>query len=303
MYGSRRRLQVAPGRNQTGFKHTLKEHFVTNRSGVKLCLHKIEASDTCVGTVILAHGMFSNYRFFRGLASYLSTLNYDCWLMDFQGHGFSTNPEQEPDLESMSLEDTESVLDFVHRTANVPIWWVGHSGGGLAVLMYLARHPHQQGKFSGIVTVASQASDAGLNYKFRIFFKACRVLLKFIPKVPGKALRLGPEDEFTRVLDQWLAWSISKRWLGNDEFDYLAHMSNIQLPALVIAGAGDKYIAPVSGCKKLYDSLASTDKTFLLFSKEKGYSENYRHDRIISSHNASVDVWPAISEWIGNRST
>ena len=121
--------------------------------------------------------------------------------------------------------------------------------------------------------------------------------------MPGKALRLGPEDEFTRVLDQWLAWSISKRWLGNDEFDYLAHMSNIQLPALVIAGAGDKYIAPVSGCKKLYDSLASTDKTFLLFGKEKGYSENYRHDRIISSHNASVDVWPAISEWIGNRST
>ena len=279
-------------------KSTLKQHSIKNRSGVRLCLHQSEAADACIGTVILAHGMFSNYRTCRGLASYLTTQHYDCWLLDYQGHGLSDHPDHAPDFESMCLEDTESTLDFIQSSSDKPIWWLGHSGGGLAILMFLARNPDRQEKLAGIITLASQATDAGLSWQHRLVFRVSRILLKFTKTVPGKPLGLGPEKEYSSVLDQWLLWSIAKHWSGTDDFDYLAHMADIKIPTLMISGVGDRFIAPTSGCKRLHDNLASTDKTFLLLGKDNGFLEDYTHDRLISSRNASTDVWPLIGQWL-----
>lgn len=276
----------------------MERHFILTESGARLCLHHVESAKKSIGTVILAHGMFSNYRTCRGLARYLSTLNFECWLLDSQGHGHSDKPAQEPDFETMCLDDTKAVLNFVQKRSDVPVWWVGHSGGGLAILMYLARNPQQQEILSGVVTIASQAFDAGFNWRRRLFFRVCRPLIQIIGTVPGKALKLGSENEFVRVLDQWLRWSISQCWRGADGFDYKAEMSAIELPVLSIAGIADKYIAPVSGCEKLYSILGSSDKSFLCFGLEQGYLEDYTHARVVSSRNAATDVWPVVGKWL-----
>jgi oxygen-independent coproporphyrinogen-3 oxidase len=237
-----------------------------------------------------------------GLAKYLSTLNYDCWLLDFQGHGFSDSPEKAPDFESMCLEDTKAALDYIYKISDMPIWWVGHSGGGLAILMYLARYPQHQNRLAGVVTLASQATDAGLNWRHRTFFQVLRLILRVIGTVPGKALGLGPESEFSRVLDQWLRWSIAKRWTSIDGIDYLASLADIHIPQLVIAGIADKFLAPVSGCEKLYENIGSVDKTFLAIGEEGGFLEDYTHARLVSSRNASIDVWPLVGQWLLDRS-
>jgi len=279
----------------------LKQHFITNESGTRLCLHKIEAAGKSVGTVVLAHGMFSNYRTCMGLARYLSTLNYDCWLLDYQGHGFSDRADKEANLESMSLEDTKAALDFACELSAVPVWWVGHSGGGLAILMYLARYPYTQNQLAGVVTLASQATDAGLSSYRRLFFQVCRLIIRVIRVVPGRSLGLGPENESARMLDQWLRWSVAQRWSGTNGFDYLARLTDIHIPQLGIAGVADTNIAPVSGCRKIHNNLGSEDKTFLLLGKESGFLEDYTHARLISSRSASVDVWPLIGQWLISR--
>jgi len=279
----------------------LEQHSVKNSSGVTLCLHKYQALGMSVGTVILAHGMFSNYRTCGGIASYLAALNYDCWLLDFQGHGFSENPDNDPNFESMCLEDTETALLYIHDMSKTPVWWIGHSGGGLAILMYLARYPRQQDKLAGIVALGSQATDASLHWRRQIIFKLLRILIRLKKSVPGKIFRLGPENENASVLDQWFWWNISKRWVGSDGFEYLSKLGNIFIPGLMIAGKADKFIAPASGCRKLHDSLSSSDKTFLLFAKRNGHLEDYTHGRLISSRNASIDVWPLIGEWLQLR--
>jgi len=279
----------------------LKQHFITNESGTRLCLHRVDATGVRAGTVILAHGMFSNYRTCMGLARYLSTIDFDCWLLDFQGHGFSDRADKVPELESMYLEDTKAALNFICKFSDVPVWWVGHSGGGLAIMMYLARYPHHQNRLAGIVTLASQATDAGLSRYRCMFFHLSRLIVRIIRVVPGKVLGLGPEIEYACTLDQWLRWSVSKHWLSIDGCDYLPLLADIYIPQLMIAGVGDRFIAPVSGCRKLHDSVSSKDKTFLLMGKENGFPEDYTHARVINSRSASVDVWPLIGQWLVSR--
>jgi len=265
-------------------------------------VHHVSAAELPVGNVVLAHGMFSNFRTFRGLARYLGKLNYDCWLLDSQGHGYSDTPDEEPDLESMSLADTEAVLGFVKELNGLPVWWIGHSGGGLAILMYLARNPGQQQHVSGVVMLASQATDAGLALHRRMILRCAKLLVRVLGVAPGKALRLGPENEFARVMDQWLRWSLSGHWIGAGAFDYSQRVMDIRIPSLTIAASADRFIAPASGCKKIHLKLGSNDKTFLIFGKATGYSEDYSHARVISSRAASIDVWPVIGNWLQKRS-
>ncbi len=310
----------------------LKQHFVLNQSGVRLCLHQLPAKGKPVGTVILAHGMFSNYRTCRGLAQYLSDCGYHCWLPDTQGHGHSDAAATVVDYETMCLDDTGAVLDFFDsdrgsqlpeagqgpdeckssddckdpdeckRREGSPLWWVGHSGGGLAIAMYLARYPDRQRLLSGIVTMASQATDAGSSRQRRLTLRVARWLLKFTGVVPGKLLRLGPENESACAMDQWLGWSLTGHWSGADNFDYSRKLSAVHLPSLSIAALADRYIAPVSGCERLHSWLGGEDKTFKVFGKHQGYREDYTHARIVSSRNASVDVWPFVRQWINDRS-
>lgn len=279
----------------------MKRHFILNRTGTRLCLHQIDPPDVSAGTVVLAHGMFSNYRACRGLAKYIASLGFECWLLDSQGHGHSDQPAIEPSFESLALDDTHAVLEFFCNRDQQPLWWIGHSGGGLAMLMYLSRYPEQQSKLAGLVTLASQTTEAGRSWHKSVLFRVSRILLKVFKVAPGKLLGLGPENEFAGVMDQWLAWSINGRWSGSDEFDYLHAMQQLTVPCLALAAVGDRFIAPSSGIEKIHKAYGSSDKTFMVFGKNHGHLEDYTHARLVSSRNASVDVWPLIGEWLRKR--
>ena len=102
-------------------------------------------------------------------------------------------------------------------------------------------------------------------------------------------------------MDQWLEWSLSGRWFGAENFDYTQKLSAVHLPSLSIAASADQSIAPVSGCEKLHNWLGGSDKTFKVFGQREGYREDYTHARIVSSRNASVDVWPVVRQWMDDR--
>ena len=279
----------------------MKRHFILNRTGTRLCLHHIEPPAGSAGSVVLAHGMFSNYRACRGLAKYIASLGFECWLLDSQGHGYSDLPAIEPSFESMSLDDTHAVLEFFCSRGQQPLWWIGHSGGGLAMLMYLSRYPAQQSRLAGLVTLASQTTEAGRSWPKSVLFRVSRILLKVVKVAPGKLLGLGPENEFAGVMDQWLDWSIKGHWSGNDEFDYLNAMQHLTVPCLALAADGDHFIAPTTGIKKIHEAYGASDKTFTVFGKDQGHLENYTHARLVSSRNASIDVWPLVGEWLQKR--
>ncbi len=249
--------------------------------------------------MLLTHGTFSNHRSCRGLAQHLNKRGFDCWLLDNQGHGLSEPPLQAPDFEQMYLDDASAAVDFLKQRYNhQKLAWVGHSGGGLGALMYLAREPDRQATFSSIVTLASQATDAAVRPLNRSLIRLAQVTTRVLGYAPGHRLRLGPEAEFGAVMQQWYDWSLSGRWLGRDGFDYEASLPRVSVPTMMMAGSADRFIAPVSGCVRLFNQLGAEQSSFVRCGLDGGFSEDYSHARIISSRAAATDIWPLITSWL-----
>lgn len=290
--------------------------FIVNSSGTRLALWHFPATSTkAFGPVdsgfsasktgapssvpvILAHGTFSNHRACRGIAQYLSKRGYDCWILDFQGHGSSEKPVAEPDFESMCLEDVTAVLRFMEDRGFPSVYWIGHSGGGLAALMYLARNTDRQDRILKLITLGSQATHAARRTKNRALIWISKHITRLLGVAPGRYLKIGPENEFARVMLQWYEWSLSASWRGSDGFDYEQALSSIEVPILSFSGAGDTFIAPTDGCRHLFDSYGASEKTFYYCATSTGFSENYTHARLVSSSSAAREIWPKIADWL-----
>ncbi|MGH7411848.1 MAG: alpha/beta fold hydrolase, partial [Candidatus Methylomirabilis sp.] len=267
-----------------------------------LALHRIQGAIRQDPPVLLTHGTFSDAQVCKLLARYLAREGFDCWILEFRGHGQSQSGSVHPDFERFSFFDVPTALDAVRRrTRREDLFWVGHSGGGLALLMHLARYPEACGQIRGMVTLASQATDAGASWSGRTKIVLGALATNTLGRAPGKMLRLGPQDEFRGVMNQWFRWNWTGEWVGKDGFNYLRALERIEVPAICFAGGGDRFIAPYQGCRRLYNALGSLDKRMVFCAKSEGYGEDYSHARIIASRRAQQEIWPIIAEWLLKR--
>ncbi len=270
--------------------------------GLVLALHRISGSVRYRPPVILTHGTFSNAQVCSVLAQTLALEGFDCFVLEWQGHGQSSAPQRQPDFEDLSGCDVPAALAAVRQlTGQRQALWVAHSGGALLALMHLARTRAAREEVAGLVALASQATDAGRTLKGRAQIVIGRLITAALGHLPGRLLRLGPENEFGVAMNQWFGWSWSGRWRGRDGFDYLAALKDLHLPALCISGAGDDFIAPVTGCQRLCDALGSTDKQHLQCGTATGFGEDYTHARLIASRRAREEVWPRLVTWLKAR--
>lgn len=252
--------------------------------------------------VVLTHGTFSNAQTCTRLATYLAENGFDCWVLELRGHGRSEAGPVHPNFERFGECDVPAALRAVrHHTQDRPLFWIGHSGGGLVLLMHLARHPEALAQVKGVVTLASQATDAGMTWSGRVKIALSAAGNNLLGYAPGPLFKLGPENEFRGVMNQWFRWNWNGRWTGHDGFDYLEGLGRIDVPALCFAGGGDRFIAPYQGCRRLYNALGGPDKQMVLCAKSEGYGEDYSHARIITSRRAQQEIWPIISEWLVKR--
>jgi len=290
---------VTPQHRELGEPESHRER---TRDGVELSLLRVSNGIQHDTPVLLTHGTFSNAQICTRLASHLAKDGFDCWILELRGHGRSEAGPDHPDFERFSEFDVPAALQAVQRrTEKEKVFWVGHSGGGLVLLMHLARHPEICAQVQGIVTLASQATDAGVTWANRTKIVLGAIANNLLGYAPGPLLKLGPENEFKGVMNQWFRWNWDGRWTGKDGFDYLDALSRVDVPALCFAGGGDRFIAPPRGCRRLYDAIGSFDKRMALCAKSEGYREDYSHSRIIASRQAQQEIWPIISEWLLKR--
>jgi poly(3-hydroxyalkanoate) synthetase len=93
-----------------------------------------------------------------------------------------------------------------------------------------------------------------------------------------------------------------QRWLGSDGFDYMAALAHLTIPALMIAGGNDS-IAPASGCRKFFNALGSTDKTWLLCAEMSGFSKDFSHGELVIGREARAELFPRVGEWLRVRNS
>ncbi len=163
--------------------------------------------------------------------------------------------------------------------------------------MYMARYPEQQHKLSTIVTLGSQSTKCAQTVMQKIRIVTMVVSVKIFGKIYGKAVGFGEENESPGFIHQWSRWNWTEKWLGKDNFDYLASFNKLEIPTLCIAGGGD-VIAPLEGCKQLFESLNGNNNKFLLCSQANGFAEDYSHPRLIASQNSRKEIWPQILDFI-----
>ncbi|MBM3218623.1 MAG: alpha/beta fold hydrolase [Candidatus Rokubacteria bacterium] len=252
--------------------------------------------------VLLTHGTFSNGNVVTRLAAYLANYGFPCWVLELRGHGASEGRDRRTIFEDFGRLDVPAAVEAVRLRAQTDrLFYVGHSGGGLAFLMYLARNPQAAGRAQGVVTLASQATGAGLGWRGLATITGIAAANSLGSRARSRLLRLGPEGEFRGVVNQWFRWNLTRRWRGRDRINYLSALASVRTPALCLAGVGDRYIAPVKGCVRLFAALGAADKRLVICGRRHGFSEDYDHARIVASRGARQEVWPKILEWLQQR--
>ena len=276
---------------------------VVAEDGVRLSLVEYAPKVRRAAPILLTHGTFSNGNVCTRLAAYLATYGFPCWVLELRGHGASEGRDRRAVFDDFGRFDVPAAVDAVRERAETDrIFLLGHSGGGLAFLMHLARHPERASRMAGVVALASQATGAGLGWHG----------LRTITKIAAannlgsrvrQRLRLGPEQEFRGVVNQWFTWNLRRRWRSRDGIDYLAALGKVSTPALCLAGAGDREIAPVEGCRRVFEALGSSDKSLVVCGRAQGFVEDYDHARIVASRGARQEIWPRILAWLQERTT
>ncbi len=270
-------------------------------NGGSISLHRFMPPKVAGDPIVIAHGTISNGDAVRDLAVYLAGLGYDCWSLEWGGHGKSRAAHKRQDFEYPAFNDLPTAIEFVIGMARkLKLLWVSHSGGGHLPLMYLARYPKQQNRFTGLVTIGAQATDGAMGIRYKLRAAALWAVTTLLGQTPKALVSMGSEGEPTCLLAQWSVWNLRGQWLGKDRFDYLAGLDSIDIPALIMAGGNDS-IAPVSGCQKVFNALGSQDKSWKVFSKEQGFSKNFTHGQLIRGKAARAEVFPMVGDWISQR--
>ena len=257
--------------------------------------------DPARSPVVLAHGMFSSHRALAPLARHLVARGRRVFAIDFRGHGAARQLEPADDFESAALVDVPDVLDTVAGLDGATrLDWIGHSGGGLALLMYLARRPDAQAALDRVVLAASQATGAGAGWVNRAKLRAIRAACFGRRRVDGRRFGVGVESEHAPALVQWVEWNLARRWHGRDGFDYLDALGAIELPALALAAGADRFIAPTAGCRAVHDALGGGRNRFVECARRAGFDDDFGHGRLVASRAAACAVWPLIDRWLAD---
>ncbi|MHB9799332.1 alpha/beta fold hydrolase [Pseudomonas sp. MT3] len=279
----------------------LPPELIRTADGVDLALRRVGPEDGV--PVVLTHGTFSNHRSCLGLANYLGSQGFACWVFDWRGHGDSGRNDFLHSFDDVAEQDVPAILDAVsQRTGQTALHWVGHSGGGLIVSMWAARNPElAQRRLRSLVLIGSQATAAGASLRHWLAIQAFDWMLRWRRIAPSRAKSVGPEVESARLMRQWCQWNFRRRFDSLEGFDYLAGLGGVELPVLGVAGSGDTFIAPVAGCEALVKAFGGAQAKLELFGLATGAREDYSHNRLLLSRNASVEVWPRIEHWLAQH--
>lgn len=250
--------------------------------------------------VLLSHGAFSNKKICMGVARFIAKAGFECTILEWRNHGASAASQQHFDFETIGCNEFLVAFRLLcERYPSKKINVVTHSGGGLALSVFLIRHPEYAEKVGRTVLVSCQSCYAATSLWRKTGFRLAALASKIYGKIPGKAFGLGPHAESYRTMRPWFLWNIGEKFVSSvDGFDFSEGLGSITSPIMSISALGDRFIAPPSACRLFLSQFGGNQNKFLECSVANGFAENYDHGRIMLSTNASKEVWPIVLKWL-----
>mgnify|MGYP006119548487 CR=1 FL=1 len=275
--------------------------FLKTSDNEKIALWKISNSEkNVIDNIFLTHGTFSNKNICLGIANYFAKQGYCCYIMEWRNHGKSLPTKTRFNFETIALKDINKVFSYLFKDLKLKsVHCITHSGGGIALSMFLIKHNIYNHKIDSITMFACQAFGACTLRKNKIKILLSKYLTLLIGYIPAQKISLGPHNESYYTMKQWFDWNLKNKFDSTDKkFDYKFNMLDVKTPIYSISAKGDTFIAPSIGCKMFLESFSNPDNIFKVYSTNNGNLENYDHSRIIMSRNSAKEIWPSVLKWI-----
>ena len=219
--------------------------------------------------LLVAHGAGEHSARYKPLANFFTGHNYVVAALDHNGHGYSDGtPGHVHAFDDYLLDLAIFHRQLASRFARVPMFFLGHSMGGLIGSNYLLHH---QGEFvGGILSGPAIQSDLKPG---RVQMLLLRLLALLMPRVGMLKLNADGVSRDPEVVRKYIEdplvfhGKMSVRMLR----ELFSGMKAIQtgadgitLPMLLLHGGADVMTAP-EGSRFLYEHIGSSDKTLTIY--------------------------------------
>ena len=269
---------------------------------------------SCMGDAIfLLHGAVENGKIFytesnKGLAPFLATQGYQCFVADLRGRGKSkpaiSQSSQYGQTESI-LEDIPTMLNFIKKqTGSYPKFWVAHSWGGVLLNSFLARFPDHKEHVKACGYFGTKRSlynnhPSKLIQANLIWYTLAPILSKRKGFLDARKLKWGSDNETVKSHYQSMEWAKKKPWVDSDDgFDYKAVIEDMVLPPILhIAGSRDKALAQPIDIKKFMEESGKGIQEIRIYGKKQGHKCDYDHINMLTSPHAITDQFKDLVDW------
>lgn len=323
-------------------------HVATTSDGWNLALHHfLPPRKRFLEPIFLCHGLGANrFNFdlveYRSLARELCQRGFDVWLVELRGSGHSSKPGWfSPyrwgfDFDDHLNRDIPAALKLVRGvTGGGPVFWVGHSMGGMLGYAWLGRRGDHGVK--GLVAISAPVLLAasrrlrllrplarllafGQVIRFRPISRFLSPFLGWLPGVrffsqlvvyppgiEGALLRRCMvnlvENSSGALIRQFLRWIQLGAFCSRDGAeDYLANLGRIEEPVLIIGAERDQLVPPET-VAPAYERIGAEDKQIHIFGTDRGDDFDFGHGDILLGSAAREVIYPEISKWLCARAT
>lgn len=274
----------------------------------------------------------------RSLPLVLAREGFDVYVVDLRGRPDAGKPgwyfgahTYDYDIDDYVAYDVDAILTHVSATAGTTgVAWVGHSMGG--IVAYARAGTFHDARIERLVTVGSPGFMSPASKNLLVGYKA-RGALRLIPAVPAESasqveawtglplsartvrdtlyadedwthdeyrllLRYAVNDASPGELRQFSAALEDGEMKTRDgRVSYSKDIANVAVPALLFGGRRDALADPLV-VRRVYDTLASADKSLVIAGRAEGFTVDYGHADMLVGENASREIFPTITRWL-----
>ncbi len=245
--------------------------------------------------VIIIHGLGEHSGRYHKIALKLVRNGFSVYTFDLRGHGKSDGVLAAVDTFDDYLDDLEIWIEKVKEKQQQPLFFLGHSMGGLIAALYTAgRQPQLRGLILSAPVARLGESVSSVRRTLsrlvgRIFPGMPTVAID--PELLSREKQVVTDYENDPLVYHGKIPAVMGLELLRGQKSLREQMDLIQVPALVMHGGADLLASP-DGSRELYEGIKSRDKTFKLY-------EDMEHDLLHDAEHRQV--FGDILAWINER--
>jgi alpha-beta hydrolase superfamily lysophospholipase len=221
--------------------------------GTRLYWQRHTPDDKVRAALLFVHGLAEHSGRYGHVMRYFAEKGFDCWALDYRGHGKSPGLRVHVDRFDEFLLDIAAAYRLVRaEQASLPLYLVGHSQGGLLVLRHVLTRP------DGIAGIIVSSPFLGMHPNAAPsapLHMVANVISTFSPKLmfskiaEPKFLSRDPQVAGAYVDDPLVSDTVSARWFTEvlqAQANTLARAPDLALPALVMQSGDDRLADPAA---------------------------------------------------------